>query len=119
MGRRLAELRWEGLGEKVLLSAVGAPARGRARPFVATGGGQIAHPTWGADGWWGVGWLVVPPTPTPPHAGEGALGGAVCRVVRCSAPYDGWVWGEVRGGCAPFGWWDGTSPYGFGQVIPA
>lgn len=50
MQRQLPELRLEGLRHKVPPSAVRAPARGRARPFVAQGGawGLVrlkAHPT--------------------------------------------------------------------------
>lgn len=46
---------------------------------MARGGGQVAHPTPGADGDGGFGVVgVVPPTPTPPHEGEGGpvVGGA-------------------------------------------
>ena len=44
----------------------------------------------GADGWRGVGVVgVVPPTPTPPHEGEGGPVVGVRTLVRCSAPYDG------------------------------
>jgi hypothetical protein len=90
--RRLPELQWERLRDKVLLSIVEVPALGRARPFRCAGSWgdwcpRIAHPAVYRGG---------PHSPAPSYEGKGACPATAAEsrgwprpTVRFSAPYDG------------------------------
>ena len=84
-----AELLREGLRGKVPRTGGGAPSRCRARPCVGVGGLRLLF-------------LVLPPTPTPPHVGGGRAGlmGLACGG-DCggrSSPHcgGGWEGGRCR-----------------------